>query len=117
MLHLLAADGSLFSPDASWVRRERWVALTTEEREGFAPLCPDAAFEVRSKTNPLAELGEKMRAYLANGARVAVLIDPYPQTVEVYRPGREVEREKPVRVALDPELPHFALDLGPLFSA
>lgn len=110
-------DGSCLSPDASWVRRERWEGLGPEQREGLAPLCPDAVFEVRSKSNTLAELREKMQSYLANGARLAVLIDPDSQAVEVYRPGREPERhEKPVRVVLDPELPGFLLDLGPVFS-
>ncbi|BDG59494.1 Uma2 family endonuclease [Caldinitratiruptor microaerophilus] len=111
-------DGSLFCPDASWVRRERWEALTPEEQEGFVPLCPDCVFEVRSKSDTLDELREKMEAYLANGARLAVLIDPDSQTVEVYRPGRKADRhEKPDRVALEPELPQFSLDLGPVFSA
>lgn len=110
-------DGSCLSPDASWVRSERWNALTREEREGFAPLCPDAVFEVRSQSNTLAELREKMLAYLANGARLAVLIDPDARAVEVYRPGHEPERhEQPARVALDPELPGFVLDLEPVFG-
>ena len=76
-------DGSVLSPDASWVRRERWQALTREEQEGFAPLCPDAVFEVRSVSQAAAELREKMHAYLKNGASVAVFIDPYEQAVEV----------------------------------
>ena len=41
-------DGALLSPDASWMRQARWDALTPEERRGFAPLCPDAVFEIRS---------------------------------------------------------------------
>ncbi len=57
-------DGSVLSPDASWVRRERWEALTEEEREGFVPLAPDAAFEVRSRHQIGEELREKVRAYL-----------------------------------------------------
>ncbi len=110
-------DGSLLSPGASWVRRERWEAVPREEREEFGPLCPDAVFEVRSSHQSQEELREKMRAYLRNGARVAVLIDPYGRTVEVYRPGREVEvYEGLERVALDPELPGFELDLRPVFE-
>jgi Uma2 family endonuclease len=110
-------DGSLLSPDASWVRRDRWEALTREEREGFVPLCPDAAFEVRSPSDMLADPREKVQSYLANGARVAVLIDPYARAVEVYRPGREPERhERPDRVALGPELPGFVLELEPVFA-
>jgi Uma2 family endonuclease len=110
-------DGSVLSPDASWVRRERWEALSPEEQEGFAPLCPDAVFEIRSASQTPQELREKMRAYLRNGARIGVLIDPYTRAVEVYRPGREPERrEDPERVALDPELLGFVLELGPVFE-
>jgi Uma2 family endonuclease len=110
-------DGSLLSPDASWVRRERWEALSREEREGFVPLCPDAVFEVRSSSQNPQELREKMRAYLRNGARIGVLIDPYTRTVEVYRPGEGPERhENPEWVALDPELPGFELEPGPAFA-
>lgn len=110
-------DGSLLSPDASWVQRERWQALPRETRDGFPPLCPDVVFEVRSASNALAELREKMRAYVGNGARLAVLIDPEAKAVELYRRGRESEcYREPVRVALDPELPGFSLDLNPIFE-
>jgi Uma2 family endonuclease len=110
-------DGSLLAPDASWVRRERWEALSREEREGFVPLCPDAVFEVRSASQSLGELREKMEAYRANGARLGVLIDPYRQAVEIYRPGAPVERYEGVQqVPLDPELPGFTLELEPIFE-
>ncbi|BDG59798.1 hypothetical protein caldi_08880 [Caldinitratiruptor microaerophilus] len=110
-------DGSLLSPDAAWLPRGRWEALTREERKGFVPLCPEAVFEVRSPSQTADELREKMRAYLSNGARIAVLVDPYERAVEVYRPEREPERHaNPPRVALDPELPGFALDLEPVFG-
>jgi hypothetical protein len=81
------------SPDASWIRRERWERLGPEEREGFGSFCPDAVFEVRSSSPTLQELRQKMQSYLRNGAVVGVLIDPYAGTVEVYRPrpgAREV---------------------------
>jgi len=110
-------DGSVLSPDASWVRRERWEALSPEEQEGFAPLCPDAVFEIRSPSQTPQELREKMRAYLRNGARIGILVDPYARAVEVYRPGREPERhEDRERVALDPELLGFLLELRPVFE-
>ncbi len=110
-------DGSLLSPDASWVRRERWEAVPREEREKFGPLCPDAVFEIRSSHQTEEELREKMQVYLRNGAQIAVLIDPYARVAEVYRPGRDVEvYQGPERVALDPELPGFQLDLRPVFE-
>ncbi|MDR7386857.1 MAG: Uma2 family endonuclease [Armatimonadota bacterium] len=113
----LLPDGSALSPDASWMRRERWEALSEDEREGFVPVCPDAVFEIWSRTQRLQELREKMRAYLRNGARVAVLVDPYAASVEVYRPGSEPQLYQGVqRVRLDPELPGFELDLAPVFG-
>ncbi len=109
-------DGSVLAPDASWVRRERWESLTGEEREGFAPLCPDAVFEIRSRTDDLVDTRAKMRDYLDNGAKLAVLIDPYGRFVEVYRPGRAPEHSAAVEaIALDPELPGFALDTTALW--
>ncbi len=110
-------DGSFFVPDAAWVRRDRWDALGPEQQDEILSLCPDAAFEIRAKSSRPADLRDKMRAYLANGARIAILIDPYDRTVEVYRPGRELEiLRDPASVALDPELPRFVLDLGPIFA-
>lgn len=113
----LLPDGSVLSPDASWVRKERWEMLTRDQRQGFAPLCPDAVFEVRSPGQTVYQLREKMRAYLRNGARLAVLVDPYAASVEVYRPGSEPQvYQNAQRVRLDPELPGFELDLGPVFG-
>ncbi len=110
-------DGSVLSPDVSWVQLARWNSLTEEEQESFAPLCPDVVFEVRSKSDKLAELRTKMRVYLENGARLAVLITPYERFVEVYRPGQEPEHlESAQSVSLDPELPGFALDTTALFA-
>ncbi|MCL6647147.1 MAG: Uma2 family endonuclease [Chloroflexi bacterium] len=110
-------DGSCLSPDAAWVSHGRWEELSPDERKGFVPLCPDAVFEVRSPSNRPADLRGKMRAYLANGARLAVLIDPESRAVEVWRPGREPERyENPSSVALDQELPGFTLELEPVFD-
>lgn len=110
-------DGALLSPDASWVRRERWEALAPQEREGFAPLCPDAVFEVVSRTDTLAELRAKMEAYVANGARLAVLIDPRRRAVEIYAPGQTPQTLEPAgSVSLDPVLQGFRLDLTQIFE-
>jgi Uma2 family endonuclease len=110
-------DGALYAPDASWVRLDRWNELATEKRKKFGPLCPDAAFEIRSESNTVVELRAKVRAYLANGAQIAVLIDPEARTVEVYRPGQEPETHRdPMTVTFDPELPRFVLDFAPIFA-
>jgi len=110
-------DGALLSPDASWVRRDRWEGLAAAEREGFAPLCPDVVFEIASTNNTRTELEAKMRAYITNGAQAAVLIDPQGRRVEIYRPGRKVEVDlHPGTISLDPPLAGFTLTLAPLME-
>jgi Uma2 family endonuclease len=110
-------DGAVHAPDASWVRRDRWEALPMEQRRQFAPLSPDAVFEIQSESQSLAELRAKMRVYLANGTSLAVLIAPDERIVEIYRLGREpeVQRDR-TTVALDPELAGFVVDLAPIFA-
>lgn len=110
-------DGALVAPDASWIRQDRWTALPEAEREGFAPLCPDAVFEIRSKTDMLQDLQAKMRGYISNGVRLGVLIDPYGRTVEISRPQKDPELlHAPGTVAFDPELAGFILDLAAIFE-
>jgi len=110
-------NGACRSPDAAWVVRARWDALSNTEREGFPPLCPDAVFEVRSRSDTLTELRAKMREYLDNGARLGVLIDREGNALEVYRSGGDPERHAgPPLLPLDPELPGFVLDSRPIFG-
>jgi Uma2 family endonuclease len=105
-------NGAIRSPDASWVARDRWDALTPDEQEGFAPLCPDLVIELRSPTDSLKSLREKMREYRAQGARLGWLIDPRRKVVEVYRPRRRVEvLRSPASLACEDVLPGLVLDL------
>jgi Uma2 family endonuclease len=105
-------NGARRSPDASWVRRERWDALAAEQRRGFVPLCPDFVVELRSATDSLAKLQEKMQEYLDNGARLGWLIDPQNNRVEIYRPAQEIEvLEHPTELSGEDVLPGFTLNL------
>ena len=63
-------NGAKRSPDVSWIRRERWEALTEEERNEFAPICPDFIVELRSKSDRLSTVREKMTEYIDNGAQL-----------------------------------------------
>jgi Uma2 family endonuclease len=102
----------VLSPDASWVRREKWEALTEEQQEQFAPLCPDFAIELRSRWNTLKAQQDKMQQYLDNGAQLAWLIDPRERRVYIYRPGEDVEMLiDPTAVSADPVLPGFVLNV------
>ena len=106
-------DGSMRSPDAAWIAWPRWNALTKEEQDGFAPICPEFVIELRSPSDRLGPLQEKMRTWIANGAEVAWLIDPSRKTVEVYRPGREAEvLEGGSAVEGDGPVAGFVLELG-----
>lgn len=102
------------SPDVAWIRLDRWESLTREEREKFPPICPDFVIELRSRTDSLPALREKMREYLDSGLRSGWLINPQQQQVEIYRPSRPVEIV-PLPAILDGEeiLPGFRLSIEP----
>ena len=106
-------NGARRSPDVSWIKRDRWNALTREQQEDFAPLCPDFVIELRSRSDNLPPLEEKMLEYIANGAQAAWLIDPLRKRVYIYRTARKTEvLENPDIVSGDPELPGFILNIG-----
>ncbi len=109
-------NGAIRSPDASWILRERWSALTKAQREKFAPICPDFVIEVRSLTDRLSDLLEKMQEYLDNGARLGWLIDPIDKRAYLYRPGQPVEiLDNPYTLNGDPVLPGFRLNVQELW--
>ena len=109
-------SGAKRSPDASWIRKERLAPLSEEQRAGFAPLCPDFVVELRSPTDRLSDLREKMQDYIDNGARLGWLIDPFEKRVHVYRPGQPVEtQDDPISVSGDPVLPGFVLTVHELW--
>ncbi len=107
---------SMLSPNAAWIKRERWDALSEDEQEGFAPLCPDFVAEIRSRSDNLPPLESKMQEYIANGALLAWLIDPLKRRVYVYAPGCEVViLENPAVVTGGTSLPGFELRMSPLW--
>jgi Uma2 family endonuclease len=109
-------DGSDISPDAAWVRRDRWDALTAEEKKKFAPICPDFVVELRSTTDSLEKLRAKMKVYVKNGARLGWLLDRKNRKVEISRQGREVEiLDEPATLSGEDVLPGFVLDLTDIF--
>jgi Uma2 family endonuclease len=98
------------SPDVSWVRREKWDSLSERQKDSFAPICPDFVIELRSGTDRLRTLFNKMSEYISNGASLGWLIDPSTRTVYVYRPDNEVVvLENPERVSGEPLLLGFEL--------
>ncbi len=105
-------SGANRSPDASWITQDQFASLTAEQRRKFLPLCPYCVIEVRSTSDVLKVLQEKMEEYIANGCKLGWLIDPDQLQVHVYRPGQPVlVLDNPTSVSGDPELPGFVLDL------
>lgn len=101
------------APDVSWVSEERMAQLTPEQRQSFAPVCPDFVLELRSRTDRLATVQQKMAEYIDNGARLGWLIDLTKKQVFVYRPGAPVEHlQAPATLSGEPVLAGFTLDLA-----
>jgi len=109
-------NGADKSPDAAWIALEKWNTLTIEQRQGFVPLCPDFVIELRSKSDNLKVLQEKMQEYLENGTRLGWLINRQDRQVEIYRQGQGVEvLENPSSLSGEDILPSFVLDLVPIW--
>jgi len=105
-------DGSVRSPDASWVRKDRWNAISREEKEKFAPICPDFVIEIRSISDGLQYLMDKMKEYISNGAQLGWLIDRFDEKVYFFRIDGTVEVKQITEILSDDEiLPGFSIDL------
>jgi len=117
-------NGATRSPDASWIRLERWNVLTEEQKASFAPICPDFVIELCSssvreaspKEITLTSLQDKMQEYMINGAVLGWLIDRKNRTVHLYRPDQEPEiLDNPETVSGEPELPGFVLRMAKIW--
>ncbi|MGH8002227.1 MAG: Uma2 family endonuclease [Brasilonema sp.] len=110
-------NGANRSPDASWVKLERWEALTPQQQEGFAPICPDFVVELRSPSDNIEKLRAKMREYIENGASLGWLIDRKNRKVEVYRQEQDVEiLDNPTNLSGEDVLLGFTLDLTEIWQ-
>ncbi|NJO78043.1 MAG: Uma2 family endonuclease [Cyanobacteria bacterium RM1_2_2] len=109
-------SGAFRSPDAAWILFTRWNALTPKQRQSFPPICPDFVVELRSDSDQLRVLQDKMQEYIDNGTRLGWLIDPQKQSVEIYRTGQPKEiKQNPQQLSGEDVLPGFLLDLTGIF--
>lgn len=107
------STGAERSPDASWMKLERWNLLSEEEQQGFAPICPDFVIELRSKSDTLKPLQEKMEEYMReSGILLGWLIDRKNKRVYVYRPQSVECLENPDSVSGEDVLPGFVLNMS-----
>lgn len=106
-------NGADRSPDAAWVKSDRWQALTPEQQDQFVPLCPDFVVELMSPSDSLERTRQKMAEYLDNGAQLGWLINRKQRQIEVYRPGQTAEiLSAPTTLSGGEVLPGFVLDLS-----
>ncbi len=112
----LLPNGANKSPDVAWVEQTRWDSLSAQQKDSFPPLCPDFLIELRSKTDSLKSLQEKMQEYSDNGLRLGWLIDPRNKQVLIYRAQKTVEiLYEPDTLSGEDILPGFNLDLQNIF--
>ncbi|MBE9001521.1 Uma2 family endonuclease [Nostoc sp. LEGE 12447] len=106
-------NGAVRSPDAAWIKRDRWEAIPAELRKKFAPICPEFVIELRSESDNLRILQDKMQEYIDNGTQLGWLIDRKQRRVFIYRPNIAVEvLDNPKTLSGEPLLPGFVLDLS-----
>ena len=105
-------NGANRSPDGAWIPLSRWQQLTQKEKQKFIPLCPNFVIELRSPTDKLADVQNKMQEYLDNGTELGWLINPQDQQVEIYRQNQGIEvLDQPDFLSGEEVLPNFQLDL------
>ena len=109
-------NGATRSPDASWIRLTKWNSLSAKQKTKFAPICPDFVVELRSPSDSLQVLQEKMQEYIDNGASLGWLVDRTTRQVFVYTPDSEVRcLDDPQTVSGDPLLAGFVLNLAKIW--
>ena len=106
-------NSAVRSPDVAWVSKEKWEALSETDRQGFALLCPDFVVEIRSASDELKVLRDKMEEYRENGVRLGWLIDRAGKQVFIYRENGSIEIKQGTRITLSGEdvLPELTIPL------
>jgi Uma2 family endonuclease len=106
-------NGAKRSPDASWILKSRWNGLTDAEKSKFPVICPDFVIELRSPSDVISELREKMEEYIENGARLGWLLDPMDNRASIYSSGQPPRHiHDPGILTGDPVLPGFEFDFN-----
>lgn len=105
-------NGGDRSPEAAWIRLDRWNTLSPEQRKKFPPIRPDFVIELRFESARLKPLQNKMQEYLKSGLRLGWLINPQDKTVEIYQVERKIEVSLPVTLSGEDILPGFTLEVS-----
>ena len=109
-------SGAKYSPDGSWVSKEKLRSLTRQERRKFPRVVPEFVIEIKSLTDRYLKLQEKMQKYIRNGVELGWLIHPDKREVMIYT-------QSDVRILNAPEVLHgegavegFKLDLQSIWE-
>ena len=107
-------NGGDRSPDAAWIELSRWKSLSAEQRQKFPSIAPDFVIELRSRSDSLKTLQQKMQEYMDSGVRLAWMFNPQDQQVEIYRQGQAPEtRQLPTELSGEAVLLGFILQVIP----
>ncbi|NES06622.1 MAG: Uma2 family endonuclease [Okeania sp. SIO2F4] len=108
------STGAKKSPDVSWIKLERWNSLSQEQKEKFAPICPDFVVELMSPSDHLKTLQAKMTEYMEEPEiQLGWLIDRKERKVYIYCPGMTTRcLENPESISGEPILPGFVLNMS-----
>lgn len=109
-------DGSTLSPDASYLSEERLKKLPKGELRGFPRVCPDFVIELLSESDTLQGTQAKMADWMANGAQLGWLIDPYKRQAFVYQPGKTAECFEETQLAGEGPVQGFTLHLAEVWE-
>jgi Uma2 family endonuclease len=107
-------NGAVRSPDVTWIEKSKLEGISSDI--AFPEVVPDFVIELRSKTDSLKTLQEKMEEYRSNGVRLGLLINPKDQQVEIYRPGQELSvLDAPASIDCSDVMPDFILDMSKIW--
>lgn len=110
-------NGAIRSPDVSWLKKSRLSLLTPEQKRRFLPLCPDFVIELRSPSDSLQTLQNKMQEYRDNGASLGWLIDPEQRQVYIFRAQQAMcSLGNPELLSADDTLSGFELDMNKIWD-
>lgn len=78
------AEGELTAPGVAYISRRRLPRVP----RSYGQIVPDLVVEVKSSTDRVKLIEDKLVHYLEVGAQVGILVDPDEQTVSIYRPNQ-----------------------------
>ena len=109
-------SGAVRSPDAAWIKKVDWEAIPQDKRKKLAPICPEFVVELRSESDGLKVLQDKMEEYINNGTKLGWLIDRKERKVYIYRSDNKIkELDNPSTLSGEDILSGFVLDLSSIW--